>query len=110
MSFKNLKEEELIKLALDNDQFAHLTKASRYGLERKLTNYSENNGLVLNEKNQLVSKTGTKPLVVTPNNLAQNFAITPIDKKNATDPPIAVGASFMCSFFTKLDYKSKFIF
>jgi hypothetical protein len=133
MAFNGLSEEQIIKIALDNNQHTRLTRNSRNGLERKLNNYCINNNLVLNGQNQLVPKMippilpfqpVAEPIhivrTIVPNQIEAKFKSNLDSKQLNThnlpiehseiEPLITVKGAFWLGFCKKLEYKSKYYF
>ncbi len=133
MAFNGLTEEQIIKIALDNNQHTRLTRNSRNGLERKLNNYCTNNNLVLNGKYQLVPKMispilSLQPVgapmqivpTIVPNQVAAKLQST-LDsiqlnthnlpnEQSETEPLITVKGALWLGFCKQLEYKSKYYF
>ena len=127
MTFNGLTEEQIIKIALDNNQHTRLTRNGRNGLERKLNNYCTNNNLVLNGQNQLVPRI-IQPFAapiqivptIEPNQIVAKFqpifgpkqlnSLNLPSEQSGIEPLITVRGAFWLGFCEKLEYKSKYYF
>ena len=103
MDFKNMTEEELLQVAVANNLLAPLTRSAKNGLARKLENHLTKKYTLINpflQKAAPVFKPPSQPTGIIIDSVILN--------NNPIETPIAIGGSFMCKIYTKVDYKSNF--